>query len=76
MPKNPDEIGALWLKDGPKGKYMSGLINGEPVVVFKNRNKAEGSKQPDYNVLKSKKRESLPGDVTRASAADSAEPGW
>lgn len=52
--KNELEIGVLWLKDGPKGKYMSGLINGEPVVVFKNRNKTEGSKQPDYQVLKSK----------------------
>jgi hypothetical protein len=55
--KNPDELGALWLKSGAKGDYMTGTINGVPVVVFKNERKVEGSKQPDWRVLKSKPRE-------------------
>ena len=57
MPKNPDEIGALWLKTSAKGDYMTGTINGEPVVLFRNTFKEEGSKQPDWRVLKSKPKE-------------------
>lgn len=57
MPKNPDELGALWIKASARGEYMTGMINGEPVVVFRNDKKAEGSKQPDWRVLKSKPKE-------------------
>lgn len=52
--KNPDERGALWEKTGPRGAYMTGLIDGEPVVLFRNDKKAPGSKQPDWRVLKSR----------------------
>jgi len=55
--RNPDELGALWLKSGAKGEYMTGTINGQPVVLFKNDRKEPGSKQPDWRVLKSKPRE-------------------
>lgn len=54
MPNNPDELGALWLKEGQKGEYMTGTINGTPVVVFRNDRKEPGSNQPDWRVLKSK----------------------
>ena len=54
--KNPDELGALWVKTGGRGDYMTGTINGVAVVVFKNDKKTEGSKQPDWRVLKSKPR--------------------
>lgn len=51
------EIGALWSKTGTKGEYMTGTINGEAVVAFKNDKKEPGSKQPDWRVLKAVKRE-------------------
>jgi hypothetical protein len=53
VPKNPDELGALWIKSGRKGDYLTGTINGQAVVCFRNDRKAEGSKQPDWRVLKS-----------------------
>lgn len=57
MPKNPDDIGALWLKTSQNGKrYFSGTVNGEAVVVFKNDHKQDGEKTPDYRVYKSKPR--------------------
>lgn len=44
------KIGALWLKDGQNGKYMSGTIEGiGHVKVFKNTYKKE-DKHPDYTV--------------------------
>lgn len=52
MPKDPNEIGALWMKSGAKGDYMTGTINGERIVVFKNGNRGS-DKAPDWRVLKS-----------------------
>lgn len=52
--QNPDELGALWEKPSSRGVYMTGTINGQPVVLFKNDRKTAGSKQPDWRVLKSK----------------------
>lgn len=60
--RNPDELGALWEKSGPKGQYFTGTVNGVKVVVFKNHHKAEGSNAPDWRVLKSKPRDSQPSD--------------
>lgn len=57
MPKDPNEIGALWLKSGSRGEYMTGTINGEAVVVFKNGYKKPGEKTPDWRVMKSQPRE-------------------
>jgi hypothetical protein len=51
--KDENEIGALWIKDGKRGEYMTGEINGVKVVVFKNDRKPAGSKAPDWRVLKS-----------------------
>lgn len=56
-PKNPDELGALWIKTSAKGEYMTGTINGEPVVLFRNDRKEPGSKQPDWRVLKARPRD-------------------
>lgn len=61
--KDPDEIGALWEKESARGTYMTGVINGEKVVVFKNAK--GGGKAPTWRVLKSKPREAAP-----------TEPGW
>lgn len=60
--KDPNEIGALWEKSSAKGPYMTGTINGERVVIFKNGNK-RGEKSPDWRVLKSQPKpetESVP----------------
>lgn len=62
--KNPDEIGALWSKQGPKGEYLTGEINGEKVVCF--RNKSDHVKAPAWRVLKSKPREEAGLSPTRA----------
>jgi uncharacterized protein (DUF736 family) len=55
--RDPNEIGALWLKTSAKGiPYMSGIINKQSVVIFKNKDK-KADKHPDYKVLLSKPRE-------------------
>ena len=56
--KNPDELGALWQREGAKGVYMTGTIAGEKVVVFKA--KKANDKSPDWRVLKAKPRETRP----------------
>lgn len=56
--KNPDELGALWLKSGAKGEYMTGEINGVKVVCFSVEKSSE--KSPAWRVLKSKPREAQP----------------
>jgi uncharacterized protein (DUF736 family) len=52
-------IGACWLRESKRGsKYMSGNIeiDGKRInfVIFKNKNK-KNDKQPDYNILESKR---------------------
>ena len=53
-------IGALWLKEGAKGKYFSGNveINGQKtnIVVFKNTLKQPGEKTPDYRIFLQQER--------------------
>ena len=52
--KDPNELGALWVKSGPKGEYMTGEISGVRVVVFRNVKKSD--KAPDWRVLKAQSR--------------------
>ena len=59
--KNPDEFGALWLKTGGKGEYMTGEING--VKVFCTPIKSAHAKAPTWRVMKSKPREESVGKV-------------
>ena len=61
--KNPDELGALWVKSGAKGEYMTGTINGQPVVCF--RNKSDNPKAPAWRVLKSKPKDAPVADDVR-----------
>jgi len=56
--KNPDELGALWLKSGSKGPYMTGTING--VNVFCTPTKSDNPKAPAWRVMKSKPKERTP----------------
>lgn len=57
---NPDELGALWEKTSARGPYMTGTINGQRVVVF--RNDKGGEKAPQWRVLKAKPREHADDD--------------
>lgn len=59
MPKDPNEIGALWMKSSSKGDYMTGLINGESIVCF--RNSSDNPKAPQWRVLKSKPKSAASG---------------
>jgi hypothetical protein len=56
-----DKIGALWEKVKNDKKYFTGSIEIDgkkiPIVVFSN-NKTKDT-QPDWNILKSKPRESM-----------------
>lgn len=54
--KDPNEIGALWIKEKNGKKWLSGKINGQYVVVFRIKDK-KSEKSPDYRVLLSQKRE-------------------
>jgi hypothetical protein len=54
--KNPDDLGALWVKSSARGDFMTGTISGVKVVVFKNEKKTS-DKQPDWRVLRSKPKD-------------------
>lgn|GEM_PF-5501961 len=45
--KYPDDRGALWIDSENK---MSGTLNGERVVCWRNDRKTPGSKQPDWRI--------------------------
>lgn len=50
------EIGALWVnvKQGSDEKYLAGQVNGEKVILFKNKYKDENPKSPDFVIYKQK----------------------
>lgn len=54
------DLGALWVKTGAKGQYMTGTIelNGQKIniVCFTNQNKKELN-HPDWRILKAVPRE-------------------
>jgi hypothetical protein len=59
--KDPDELGALWMKTGGKGEYMTGEINGVKVVCFRTQKRSD--KSPDWRVMKSKPRDRRQDDT-------------
>tara|TARA_Y100000361_G_scaffold141173_1_gene145988 strand:+ start:19 stop:282 length:264 start_codon:yes stop_codon:yes gene_type:complete len=70
------EIGALWKRESSNQKYLSGKmkVGGEEVgvVIFTNRYKEEGSKQPDFRVYLERPREeqAVTATATQASEED------
>lgn len=74
-----EKVGALWLKDGKKGKFMSGEITfaDEPVrvLVFKNTHHKEGDRKPDYEVFVTvdDEKDELPPPASRPSRVDDIE---
>lgn len=69
--KNPDELGALWLRSGGKGNYMTGTIDG--VKVFCTPTKSDNPKAPTWRVMKSKPKIEQPLDQ-RAQLTDDDVP--
>jgi uncharacterized protein (DUF736 family) len=57
--KDPNEIGALWMKSGRKGDYMTGVIEGIGAVVLFPV-KSTSPKAPQWRVLKSKPKDDGP----------------
>lgn len=57
--KNPDEIGALWEKEGRKGKYLSGYVEigalKTNIMCF--RVSSDKPNAPKYRILVSRPRE-------------------
>jgi len=49
--RDPNEIGALWSKQGPRGEYMTGKIGDQPVVCFRVTG-GNNPKAPQWRVLK------------------------
>jgi len=54
------ELGALWKKESPNQKYLTGHIKDEggnlqKVIIFSNKNKTKDN-QPDFRVYKSEDR--------------------
>lgn len=65
---NDRELGALWVNVNAGGdKYLTGHINKEKVIVFKNKFKDENAKAPDFRVYKQKElgAPSSPGEVEK-----------
>ena len=62
-------IGALWVKEGKKGKYFTGVVElGDrkvKVVVFKNGYK-DKENQPDWRIFESKQMERSGGAEKKA----------
>ena len=72
------EIGALWKRQSTNQKYLSGRVKLPEdynetefgVVVFTNRFKEEGSRQPDFRVYLERKREDDEGSPQLASETE------
>ena len=66
--RDPDEIGALWVRTSAAGKdYMTGEINGQKVVIFRAKPSEKG---PAWRVMKSKPREEASPREQRYRHAD------
>jgi hypothetical protein len=56
MPDDLTRASGLWLKDGKRGKFMSGEVSeaipaASKLLIFKNDRKQPGSKEPDYTLF-------------------------
>jgi hypothetical protein len=47
------KFGALWLKQGEKGEYMSGeiTVNDKKISIVCFKNDKQNEKQPDWDIL-------------------------
>jgi hypothetical protein len=51
--KDPNECGAFWQKQGKKGVFLSGTVNGVSVIAFPITGGGVGTPTPSWRVLKS-----------------------
>lgn len=46
------QLTGLWINKTKEGdSYLSGNLGNVRILVFKNKNKPEGSKAPDFNIV-------------------------
>ena len=66
------ELGALWLNVNQKTneKYLTGHINNEKVIMFKNKFKDENPKAPDFRIYKQKDQEEKASSAEAPKAAE------
>ena len=66
------ELGALWLNVNQKTneKYLTGHINNEKIIMFKNKFKEDNPKAPDFRIYKQKDQ----GGEAPAEATPKEEP--
>lgn len=62
--KDENEIGALWVRAGANGEFLSGQVNGQDVICFKT--KSNNPKAPAWRVMKSTPRDAA--DQRRGTA--------
>ena len=67
------ELGALWKRKGRNQDYYTGKVGEQQVVIFANRNKQEGSNQPDLRVYKSEPRNQEQGSQSNSQEAVTQE---
>jgi uncharacterized protein (DUF736 family) len=69
------EIGALWVnvKQSDGSKYLTGTINGQKVVLFKNKSHSENDKAPYFRVYKHQERDAS-SSTSEQQVEEVAEP--
>jgi len=76
--KNPNELGAVWLREGNGKKYYFGklTLDGKELqfVMFKNDRKEPGSKQPDWRIYRSQPRSDSPAPAPAAAPSQPSAP--
>ena len=76
--KNPNELGAVWLREGNGKKYYFGklTLDGKELqfVMFKNDRKEPGSKQPDWRIYRSQPRSDSPAPAAAPSQPSAPRP--
>lgn len=59
-----DEIGALWVKQGQSGEFMSGEITvggvKQAVTIFRNTFKKPGERTPDWRIFPKRDQQASP----------------
>lgn len=68
MEKDPNEVGALWVKTGKKGEYLTGTVNGLDVICFPIT--SDNPKAPAWRVLRSVPKSELPPPTRRPEPDD------
>ena len=69
------ELGALWLNVNQKTneKYLTGHINNEKVIMFKNKFKEDNPKAPDFRIYKQKEQEPKPAPESTPEAEEEVD---